>query len=102
MITITDSAAKHILSLLEDGQVLRLGVRGGGCSGFQYEMAAEQNIGSKDKQFISNGIPVVIDRKSALYLAGAGIDYIDGLMQSGFHISNPNASRTCGCGKSFS
>jgi iron-sulfur cluster assembly protein len=76
-------------------------VVGGGCSGLQYQMGLEESPGASDKVFTSNGIKVFIDTKSALYLAGAEVDYLDSLMQSGFKITNPNAQTTCGCGQSF-
>ena len=105
MITITDSAAVKIRELapadMQAKYALRMRVVGGGCSGLQYQMGLEEEQNPNDKVFVSNGVRVFIDMKSALYLAGAEVDYIDGLMQSGFKISNPNAKTTCGCGQSF-
>ena len=104
MITITESAATKIKELMPQGDVeygLRMRVVGGGCSGLQYQMGLEEEPGSTDKVFTSNGIKVFVDMKSALYLAGAEVDYLNGLMESGFKISNPNAKTTCGCGQSF-
>ena len=104
MITVTELAAEKINALMpEDGgdYALRMRVVGGGCSGLMYQMALEQEQGEKDKVVESNGIKMFVDMKSALYLAGAEVDYLDGLMQSGFKITNPNASGQCGCGKSF-
>ena len=105
MITITDSAAAKIRELTPDEMhekyALRMRVVGGGCSGLQYQMGLEADQNPNDKVFVSNGVKVFIDMKSALYLAGAEVDYLDGLMQSGFKISNPNAKTTCGCGQSF-
>jgi len=104
MITITKAAAIQIKELVpeEDAECgLRMRVVGGGCSGLQYQMELEEAPGAGDKVFTSNGIKVFIDMKSALYLADAEIDYLDGLMQSGFKITNPNAQTTCGCGHSF-
>jgi iron-sulfur cluster assembly accessory protein len=105
MITITEAAAVKIRELapaeMQEKYALRMRVVGGGCSGLQYQMGLEEEQNPNDKVFTSNGVRVFIDMKSALYLAGAEVDYIDGLMQSGFKISNPNAKTTCGCGQSF-
>jgi iron-sulfur cluster assembly accessory protein len=104
MITITESAATKIKQLMPEGDVeygLRMRVVGGGCSGFQYQMGLEETPGANDKVYTSNGVKVFIDMKSALYLAGVEVDYLDSLMQSGFKITNPNAKTTCGCGQSF-
>ena len=105
MITITDSAASKIRELtpadMQEKYALRMRVVGGGCSGLQYQMGLEEEPGSTDKVFTSNGIKVFVDMKSALYLAGAEVDYLNGLMESGFKITNPNAKTTCGCGQSF-
>jgi iron-sulfur cluster assembly accessory protein len=104
MITITESAASKIKELMPQGDAdygLRMRVVGGGCSGLQYQMGLEEEPGSTDKVFTSNGIKVFVDMKSALYLAGAEVDYLNGLMESGFKITNPNAKTTCGCGQSF-
>jgi iron-sulfur cluster assembly accessory protein len=104
MVNITETAAAKIKELMPQGDVeygLRMRVVGGGCSGLQYQMGLEEEAGSNDKVFTSNGIKVFIDMKSALYLAGAEVDYLNGLMESGFKIINPNAKTTCGCGQSF-
>lgn len=104
MITITTAAAAKITQLAPEGNAergLRMRVVGGGCSGLQYQMELEEAPGANDTVCTSNGINVFIDKKSALYLAGAQLDYLDGLMQSGFKITNPNAQTTCGCGQSF-
>ena len=104
MITITESAATKIKELMPQDAVeygLRMRVVGGGCSGLQYQMGLEEEPGSSDKVFTSNGIKVFVDMKSALYLAGTEVDYLNGLMESGFKITNPNAKTTCGCGQSF-
>jgi iron-sulfur cluster assembly accessory protein len=104
MITITNSAAEKIKELMPQGEIeygLRMRVVGGGCSGLQYQMGLEEEAGASDKIFTSNGIKVFVDMKSALYLAGAEVDYLNGLMESGFKIINPNAKTTCGCGQSF-
>ena len=104
MITITESAAVKIKQLMPDGDTeyaLRMSITGGGCSGLQYQMGFEEGSEAGDQVLTSNGIKVYIDRKSALYLAGVEVDYLDSLMESGFKITNPNATTTCGCGQSF-
>lgn len=104
MVTITEAAATKIKELMPQGDMeygLRMRVVGGGCSGLQYQMGLEEEPGTTDKVFTSNGIKVFVDMKSALYLAGAEVDYLNGLMESGFKITNPNAQTTCGCGQSF-
>jgi iron-sulfur cluster assembly protein len=104
MVTITETAAAKIKELMPEGDTeyaLRMRVVGGGCSGLQYQMGLEEKPGDNDKVFTSNGIKVFVDTKSALYLAGAEVDYLNGLMESGFKITNPNATTTCGCGQSF-
>jgi iron-sulfur cluster assembly protein len=105
LVHITDTAAAKIKELMpkdtETEHALRMRVVGGGCSGFQYQMALEETPKENDKVFTSNGIKVFIDTKSALYLAGTEVDYLNGLMESGFKITNPNAKTTCGCGQSF-
>ena len=112
MITITESAAKKAIALLESAETeeefhtekeygLRMKVVGGGCSGFQYELGFDESQ-SGDKIFENHGLKVFVDPRSTLYLAGSTLDYKDGLMESGFKITNPNANSTCGCGESFS
>ena len=106
MITVTDGAAVKIHTLLEkEGdptQGLRVAVRGGGCSGFQYQLEFEEAPGKMDQVVESNGVRVFVDPKSSLYLNGVVLNFDDGLMGSGFQIENPNARTTCGCGESFS
>lgn len=107
MITLTDSAAVKVKELLEaEGATelaLRVAVRPGGCSGFSYEMFFDGDIADDDKQATyGNSVRVVVDPASAQLLEGATLDYKDGLNQAGFNITNPNATRTCGCGQSFS
>ena len=106
MITVTDSAATKVRSLVEaEGNpelALRVAVRPGGCSGYSYEMFFDTDIGSDDQVQDVNGVKVVVDPQSAALLQGASIEYRDGLQGAGFSISNPNAQRTCGCGQSFS
>jgi|TARA_R110000824_G_scaffold164685_13_gene341089 iron-sulfur cluster assembly protein len=107
MIDITNTAKKEITNLLveettKDG--LRIAVRGGGCSGFQYDLKfiSEDEATNMDQEFVINDVRVFIDPKSSLYLDGVVLNYEDGLMGSGFRIENPNAKTTCGCGESFS
>lgn len=106
MIKVSDNAKKQALRLMEDeGQVgyfIRVGVKGGGCSGLMYELDFDNQINETDKEIEDNGIKVVVDKKSYLYLIGTELDYSGGLNGKGFVFSNPNADRTCGCGESFS
>jgi iron-sulfur cluster insertion protein len=104
--TITDAAADKVKSLITaEGNpdlVLRVAVRPGGCSGLSYEMFFDTDVAADDVKSEHGGITVVIDPASAPHLAGASLDYKDGLQDAGFAISNPNAQRSCGCGQSFS
>ena len=107
MITLTDTAASKVKELLDaEGAAdlaLRVAVRPGGCSGFSYEMFFDGDIATDDELAnYGEAVRVVVDPASAQLLLGATLDYKDGLDQSGFAITNPNASRTCGCGQSFS
>ncbi|MEX1006859.1 MAG: iron-sulfur cluster insertion protein ErpA [Acidimicrobiia bacterium] len=104
--TLTDVAADKVKSLIEvEGNpelVLRVAVRPGGCSGLSYEMFFDADIAPDDVQTQHRGVTVVIDPASAEHLAGAALDFKDGLQGAGFSIENPNATRSCGCGQSFS
>lgn len=106
MITLTDSAASKVQELIaaegEAELALRVAVRPGGCSGFNYEMFFDSEVASDDLSEAYGDIKVVSDPMSAQLLQGATLDFTDGLMGSGFAIDNPNAQRTCGCGNSFS
>ena len=106
MITLTDSATTKVGQLIEaegdEALALRVAVRPGGCSGFSYEMFFDTDIATDDVTVEYGKGKVVVDPSSAQLLAGATLDYKDGLDQSGFAITNPNAERTCGCGQSFS
>ena len=106
MITVTESAASKVKELIEaegdPGMALRVAVRPGGCSGFSYEMFFDTDIAADDVTKEIEGVRVVSDPSSAELLSGAILDYKDGLQQAGFSINNPNATRTCGCGQSFS
>lgn len=105
MITLTDSAAAKVKSLIdEEGEpslALRVAVRPGGCSGFSYEMFFDSDVADDDNVQEYGDVRVVVDPSSAVMLEGATLDFKDGL-ESGFSINNPNAQRTCGCGQSFS
>ena len=85
-----------------DGLFIRVGVQGGGCSGLMYQLTFDNELHDDDKSFEDNGIKVVVDKKSYLYLVGTTLDFSGGLNGKGFVFSNPNAGRTCGCGESFS
>jgi iron-sulfur cluster assembly accessory protein len=106
LISITDSAADKVKQLIEaEGDAdlaLRVAVRPGGCSGYSYEMFFDSDIAEDDVTANYGGVKVVVDPASAQLLSGASLDYKDGLQGAGFHISNPSAERTCGCGQSFS
>jgi len=109
MITISEKALNHVIGLmLEDGKTpdtynLRVGVKGGGCSGLSYIMEFDDEITKFDEIVnLDGGLKVLIDKKSLLYLIGTTLDYSDGLIGKGFEWINPQASRVCGCGESFS
>lgn len=107
MIKVNQRAKEKIMSLLaEEGRdnssFIRVGVKGGGCSGLMYEMDFDSSLTEQDKLIEDNDIKIVVDKKSMLYLAGTELDFTDGLNGKGFSFINPNASRTCGCGESFS
>ena len=106
MITLTDTAATKVKDLIEaEGEpnlALRVAVRPGGCSGFSYEMFFDTDVAEDDNLADYEGVRVVVDASSAELLQGATLDYKDGLQGAGFAIDNPNAQRSCGCGKSFS
>ena len=106
VIDVTDNAKKQAIHLMsqdnKDGYFIRVGVKGGGCSGLMYDLDFDNKIKDTDKEFESNGIKVVVDKKSFLYLVGTQLDFSGGLNGKGFIFVNPNAERTCGCGESFS
>lgn len=106
-LALTDKAAAKILEIRDAdettrGKHLRVAVRGGGCAGFTQELTFDDPRPDIDRAFAIKGVPVVVDEMSLMYLAGTEIDYLDGLNESGFKISNPNVKSTCGCGSSFS
>jgi iron-sulfur cluster assembly protein len=107
MITLTERAVKEILHIIEEqnlpeGTCLRVGIKGGGCSGFTYSLGFDDQIADTDQVSESNDIRIVCDPKSFLYLSDTTVDFEDGLMGRGFKFDNPNASKSCGCGESFS
>lgn len=106
MIKVTETAASKIQSLKAEENAateafLRVRVKRGGCSGFSYKMEFDTQLTDEDKSFDSSGAKVVIDNKSLLYLLGMTLDYEGGLNGKGFIFSNPNATKSCGCGASF-
>ena len=107
MITISEEAMQHLSELMIEGKIntdthhLRVGVKGGGCSGLSYVMDFDDIIDPTDEIINLGQLKVVIDRKSVLYLFGTELQYSGGLNGKGFQWANPNASRTCGCGESF-
>lgn len=106
MVHITERAKHKLLAIIDEenkkGWNLRLGVKGGGCSGFTYIMDFADKVSETDQVFDISEVKIVIDSKSLAYLAGTELDYTDGLKGSGFLFKNPNAVRSCGCGSSFS
>jgi iron-sulfur cluster assembly protein len=107
MITITEKAKSHIDQLMQESQMdtnhfLRVSVKGGGCSGLTYNLDFDNEQQKDDQFFEDKGIRIALDMKSFLYLAGTELDFTDGLNGKGFSFNNPNATRSCGCGESFS
>ena len=105
VVMLTDAAAEKAKALIDrddrEGYFLRLKVVGGGCSGLQYQLMFDNEVLDLDQEAEFEGLKVVVDPKSAVYVVGTTIDYVDDLIQSGFKIENPNATNTCGCGESF-
>lgn len=107
MIKVADSAKEQVAHLVAEGghpddSFVRVGVKGGGCSGLMYELIFDTEVKEGDQSFEDNGVTVVVDRKSFLYLVGTTLEFSGGLNGKGFVFNNPNANRTCGCGESFS
>jgi iron-sulfur cluster assembly protein len=106
-ITLTEKAANAIKKIVTENQMpentrLRVGVKGGGCSGFSYMLdLTEEPTGEADEELESQGVKILCDSKSLLYLGGTEVDYKDEVMGSGFVFKNPNATSSCGCGSSF-
>ncbi len=105
-VILTDKAVKQVKALMEgqklDNVYLRMGVKGGGCSGMSYSLEFDNEVGPHDKKFDVDGIQVVCDAKSYLYLNGTTLDYVTEGLTGGFAFVNPNAKSSCGCGHSFS
>lgn len=115
MVTITETAAREVKNIIDqqfesaksNGQepkplYLRVGVKGGGCSGFSYTLDLTEGVTEQDERWEQHGVNVICDSKSLLYLEGTTVDFRDELMGRGFVFNNPNATNTCGCGSSFS
>jgi iron-sulfur cluster assembly protein len=107
MITVSENAKAHAIELMKAenrpaDSFIRVGVEGGGCSGLSYKLEFDNQMKEGDQVFEDKGIKIVVDRKSVLYLVGTELEYSGGLNGKGFVFKNPNASRTCGCGESFS
>ena len=108
MLKVSISAKKKVSELMnQEGfdpsrDFVRVGVKSGGCSGLSYELKFDSNQLNEDRLFEDNGVKILVDKKSLLYLVGTTLDYSGGLNGKGFVFNNPNANRTCGCGESFS
>ena len=105
-LALTEKANTHVKKLMEDqnlhGIFLRMGVKGGGCAGLSYSLEFDSELGPHDKKFDVDGVQVVCDAKSYLYLNGVTLDYVTEGLQGGFTFINPQAKSSCGCGTSFS
>ena len=105
IISLSNRAAERIKEIMSKDQNslgVRVGVKSGGCSGLSYELKFDSNQLNEDRLFEDNGVKILVDKKSLLYLVGTTLDYSGGLNGKGFVFNNPNANRTCGCGESFS
>ena len=107
MITITNIATEKLFSLIKESgfkqeDFVRVGVESGGCSGLSYKLDFDNKVSDADKIIENNGVKIIVDKKSYLYLVGTTLNYSGGLNGKGFIFENPNANRTCGCGESFS
>jgi iron-sulfur cluster assembly protein len=108
MVKVSETAKNRVINLMaEDGydaaqHFVRVGVKSGGCSGLSYDLHFDKTLNEEDKVFEDNGIKIIVDKKSFLYLVGTTLEYSGGLNGKGFVFNNPNANRTCGCGESFS
>jgi len=106
-IELTERAAQEVKTIMEqkdhdlDKTYLRVGVKGGGCSGFSYMLDLTDHKAENDEAWESHGIKIICDPKSQLYMSGTTVDFKDEIMGRGFVFNNPNASQTCGCGSSF-
>ncbi|MEP1488934.1 MAG: iron-sulfur cluster assembly accessory protein [Algibacter sp.] len=108
MIKVSEIAKNKVIELMQDEgfnattDFVRVGVKSGGCSGLSYDLKFDKEQKDDDKVFVDNGIKIIVDKKSFLYLIGTTLEYSGGLSGTGFVFNNPNANRTCGCGESFS
>lgn len=108
MIKVSEIAKKKVIELMTDDgfnpttDFVRVGVKSGGCSGLSYDLKFDNTQAEEDKVFEDNGVKIIVDKKSFLYLIGTTLEYSGGLNGAGFVFNNPNANRTCGCGESFS
>ncbi|MFS4482553.1 HesB/IscA family protein [Hyunsoonleella sp. 2307UL5-6] len=108
MIKVSETAKKKVIELMTDEgynavtDYVRVGVKSGGCSGLSYDLKFDNQQQEDDKVFEDNGVKIIVDKKSFLYLIGTTLEYSGGLNGTGFVFNNPNANRTCGCGESFS
>ncbi len=108
MIKVSETAKKKVVELMSDDgfntttDFVRVGVKSGGCSGLSYDLKFDKDQKEDDKVFEDNGVKIIVDKKSFLYLIGTTLEYSGGLNGAGFVFNNPNANRTCGCGESFS
>ncbi len=108
MIKVSETAKKKVIELMSDDgfnsttDFVRVGVKSGGCSGLSYDLKFDKTQQDDDKVFEDNGVKIIVDKKSFLYLIGTTLEYSGGLNGAGFVFNNPNANRTCGCGESFS
>jgi iron-sulfur cluster assembly protein len=108
MIKVSDKAKKKVVELMTDdgfnptADYVRVGVKSGGCSGLSYDLKFDNTKAEEDKVFEDNGVKIIVDKKSFLYLIGTTLEFSGGLNGAGFVFNNPNANRTCGCGESFS
>lgn len=107
MIKVSDSAREQVYKIRKEesyseNTFVRVGVKGGGCSGLMYQLDFDDKMQDGDQEFKDNNVTIVVDKKSYLYLVGTELKYSGGLNGKGFEFYNPNAQRTCGCGESFS
>ena len=106
-VILTEKAAKEVIRIISDQKLdeetlLRVGVTGGGCSGFSYSLGFDKNYDQKsDSKYDHHGVSVIVDKKSSLYLDGTTVDFYEGIDKRGFTFENPNAVKSCGCGSSF-
>ena len=104
MVSFTDDAIKYLQDVLDPDDIVRIQVKGGGCSGFRYDIGIESESDIQDKDIVTDysNVKIVVDPVGALYLSETIVDYTTSLSQSGFKFTNANATSTCGCGESFS